>query len=80
MDLAGITQLITTFGFPIVACLCMGYYVKYITDKNREEIEKINTQHREEMREITQAVNNNTLALTQLTDFISGVKHGDISD
>ena len=70
MDLNAITQLITTFGFPIVACLCMGYYVKYITDRNREEIHSLNEQHRQEMAEITQAVNNNTLALTSLKDYI----------
>ena len=70
MDLANITQLITTLGFPVVACVCMGYYVKYITDRNREEIHSLNEQHRQEMAEITQAVNNNTLALTSLKDYI----------
>lgn len=72
MDAQGIMQAISTVGFPIVCCLCMGWYVKYSTDKNREELAKVNEQHKEEMTEVTQAINNNTIALTQLCDFIKG--------
>ena len=46
----------------------MAWYVKYMTDKNREMIEKINEQHKQEMFEVTEALNNNTLALQKLTD------------
>lgn len=72
MDAQAIMQAISTVGFPIVCCLCMGWYVKYSTDKNREELAKVNEQHKEEMTEVTQAINNNTIALTQLCDFIKG--------
>lgn len=65
-------QAVTTLGFPIVCCGAMMWYVKYITDKNREEIDKLNTQHNEEMKEVTLAINNNTIALTKLCDMISG--------
>lgn len=65
-------QAVTTLGFPIVCCGAMMWYVKYITDKNREEIDKLNTQHNEEMKEVTMAINNNTIALTKLCDMISG--------
>lgn len=65
-------QAVTTLGFPIVCCGAMMWYVKYITDKNREEIGKLNTQHNEEMKEVTLAINNNTIALTKLCDMISG--------
>ena len=46
----------------------MAWYVKYITDKNREEINRINEKHDTEMKEITTAINNNTLALQRLCD------------
>lgn len=72
MDLQAIMQAVTTLGFPIVCCGAMMWYVKYITDKNREEIDKLNTQHNEEMKEVTMAINNNTIALTKLCDMISG--------
>lgn len=72
MDVQAIMTAITTVGFPIVCCCAMGWYVKYSTDKNREEISKLNEQHKQEMNEVTQAVNNNTIALTKLCDLIQG--------
>lgn len=63
-------QLVSTLGFPIVCCGGMAWYVKYITDKNREQIDKILEQHKKEISEVTTALNNNTIAITQLTDYI----------
>lgn len=68
MDIPSIISAITTVGFPIVMCGAMAYYVKYITDKNREQIENINEKHATEINEITTAINNNTLALQRLCD------------
>ena len=72
MDLPTIVQIISTVGFPIACCIAMGVYVKYITDKNREEVAKLNEEHKEEMTEVTKAINNNTLALQSLTDHLKG--------
>lgn len=63
-----ISMLVSTYGFPMVMCGAMAWYVKYITDKNREMVEKINEQHKQEMVDVTEALNNNTLALQKLTD------------
>lgn len=68
MEITEILQAISTVGFPIACCLAMGWYVKDQTEKNREDIAKINAQHRDEMTEVTQAINNNTLALQHLCD------------
>lgn len=68
MDIPNIISAVTTVGFPIVMCGAMAYYVKYITDKNREQIENINEKHATEINEITTAINNNTLALQKLCD------------
>ena len=68
MNINDILTAVTTVGFPIVCCGAMMYYVKYTTDKHREEIETLNTQHKDEMREVTNAINNNTLALQKLCD------------
>lgn len=70
MNINDILTAVTTVGFPIVCCGAMMYYVKYTTDKHREEIETLNTQHKDEMKEVTNAVNNNTLALQKLCDKI----------
>lgn len=63
-----IAQLVATVGFPIVMCGGMAYFVKYITDKHREERTMLNAQHYDEMKSVTDAVNNNTLALQHLCD------------
>lgn len=71
MDVNTILQAVGTVGFPIVCAIAMAWYVKYVTDRNREDIEKLNTQHQQEMKEVTAALNNNTLALQKLSDVIS---------
>ena len=68
MDMNVMMQAVTTVGFPIVCCGAMAWYVKYVTDKNREQISMLNEQHRNEMNQVTEAVNNNTLALQKLCD------------
>lgn len=70
MDVTQIMQAIGTVGFPIVCSGAMMWYVKYITDKNREEINNITEQHKEEISEVTQALNNNTLVLQKLCDIL----------
>lgn len=70
MNLQDVLQAITTVGFPIVCCGAMMWYVKYSTDMNREEVSRLNEQHKQEMSEVTQAINNNTIALTQLCDVV----------
>lgn len=71
MDVNAILQGVGTLGFPIVCAIAMAWYVKYMTDRNREDIDKLNTQHQQEMKEVTTALNNNTLALQKLSDVIS---------
>lgn len=70
MDFNQIMQSISVVGFPIAMCCAMAWYVKYTTDKNREQINEMNDRHNGEMKEVTTAVNNNTLALTKLCDTI----------
>ena len=65
-------QLISTLGFPIVACIVMALYVKEQTKNNREDVKELNAQHSKEMNafkdEIKEALNNNTIALTKLCE------------
>lgn len=74
MDIQIFVQAVTQVGFPIVCCGAMMWYVKYSTDKNREEVDKLNDQHRQEMTDMTTAVNNNTVVLTRLCEIL---KSGD---
>lgn len=79
MDFNNALQAISTIGFPIVCCIVMAWYVKYQTDKNREDmlalIEqnredriKLDVQHKEEMNDFKQAIDNNTIALTRICE------------
>ena len=68
MDVNAIVQIVTSLGFPIVCCGAMMYYVKYITDKNRDEVASLNADHKEEMLQIKDALNNNTMAIQRLCD------------
>ena len=70
MDANTWITIVSTLGFPIVMCGLMGWYVKYITDRNRDDMNAERSQHDQEMKEITTAINNNTLALQKLTDLI----------
>ena len=67
MDIA---TLLGSYAFPVVACLGMAWYVKYITDKNSDETAKLNEQHTRIMLaykdEIKDAINNNTVVMERL--------------
>lgn len=66
MDANAIIALIQSVGFPIVMCGLMAWYVKYITDKNREEIAKEREVHKQEMSQVITAINNNTIVIEKL--------------
>lgn len=55
MDITVITNFIGSLGFPIVMCFLLF-----------TRLDKQDEQHKEEMAKITEAVNNNTIALTKL--------------
>lgn len=65
-----ITQLVTSVGFPIAMCFIMGYWIKTTHDDHREDIQRLQKNHAEETSAMTDALNNNTIALQQLIDKI----------
>ncbi|MBQ1296566.1 MAG: hypothetical protein IIY21_21150 [Clostridiales bacterium] len=71
-DTMDVIQLISSVGFPIVACLGMGWYVKYQTDAYREEVKDMQKEHKEEIQKMSDALNNNTAALQRLCDKLDG--------
>ena len=68
MDINGIVSIISSVGFPIAACIGLGWYVKYQTDNNNKEVSEMRREHQEEIAKVTDALNNNTLALQKLCD------------
>lgn len=69
-----IAQLITTLGFPIVSCIFLGWYVKTQTDNYRADVARIQSEHKDEISKVTEALNNNTLALQKLCDKMDSEK------
>lgn len=76
-----LVQIVANYGLPAIMCAVMMYYVKYREDKNddrmdaqnvrhKDEIEKLEETNRQSLSDITQALNNNTVALQKLTDYI----------
>lgn len=61
MNVTEITQLISTLGFPIVCCIALFW-----------KMNKQDENHKEEMSKMTDALNNNTVALTKLSDKLGG--------
>lgn len=64
MDVSTITQLISSVGFPIVACGVLAYLF-YREQEN----------HKEETGQFTAAINELTIALTKLSDSLGGEKN-----
>lgn len=59
---------INTLGIPTVVAIASMWYVKYREDKNDVRIDKLNEEHKQEMSDITEALNNNTIALQRICD------------
>lgn len=61
MDVNTLIQLVSSLGFPIVCCGALFW-----------KMVKTDEQHKEEMDKVTDALNNNTIALTKLSDKLGG--------
>lgn len=68
MDINAVTQLITTVGFPIAACIALYIQSNKQNDMWRTTLEQQNALHKAEMDKVTEALNNNTAALNRLID------------
>ncbi len=68
MDLTTLAQLIGTLGFPIVACCAMAYFFAKVNDNYRTDIKELQSNHKEEIAKMTEAINNNTLVIQKLVD------------
>lgn len=64
MDFTTVVQAVSAVGFPIVFCLIL---YKTMLDQNK--------QHKEESDKLTEAIHNNTIALTKLVDKLDKEEH-----
>lgn len=64
MDFASVIQAIGTVGFPIISFFVAIYALKYSFDASRQDQQK----NMETIAELSKAINNNTVVLTQLVE------------
>lgn len=68
MDANTLITMIGSLGFPIVACVAMGWFFARVNDNYRNDIKELQSTHREEVKAMTDAINNNTLVIQKLID------------
>ena len=61
-----ITEIISNLGFPIACVVGLGYYVRELTN-----------QHREEVKELSKAIDNNTLIITKMYEHFKKTEEED---
>lgn len=70
MDVSTIVSLISSLGFPIIACIYMARWVSKQMDSYRADIKELQEDHKAEIGKVTEALNNNTKALIELSAYI----------
>lgn len=68
MDANAIIAMIGSLGFPIVACIAMAWFFAKVNENYRNDIKEINATHKEEVKAMTEAIQNNTLVIQKLVD------------
>ena len=68
MNANEIVTVIQSIGFPIVMCGAMGWFVYFMYNKNRDDMETIRQTHSQETSELRTAIENNTLVMQKLID------------
>lgn len=91
MTVSDIGALISSYGFPIVACVAIAWFcyqqisaqkeqnekhtaeIMQLNKNSWEQIMALNEKHEAEVTKMTEAVNNNTLALQRLCERMGGI-------
>lgn len=63
-----IAQIISTLGFPIVACIGLAWFCKYMIDNNNKHIEKMFNMYEKANDDNRKAIENCTRAIDRLCD------------
>lgn len=70
IDITTLTQLIGSLGFPIVCCMALFWYMIKQNKAKEEEREA----HKQEISELKEAINNNSLVMQKLIDKLDADK------
>lgn len=70
MDMNLIGQLIASLGFPIVMCIVLIVFIKYVIDAHRSERKELTERYALLIEELTEVVSNNTNMISKINDKI----------
>lgn len=66
-----ILTAIGTVGFPIVACCAIAWFFNKVNENYRNDIKELSQSHKEEAKAMTEAINQNTLVIQKLCDYLT---------
>lgn len=72
MDFVTIIKSMVDVGFPVVFDVLLLGFIKYIFDKYTAIIVEKDSQHKEEVNNLSNVINNNTLVMQRLYDKLGG--------
>lgn len=72
MDFVTIIKSIVDVGFPVVFDVLLLAFIKYLFDKYTAIIVEKDSQHKEEVNNLSNVINNNTLVMQRLYDKLGG--------
>ena len=74
MDANVVTQIIATVGFPIAACVALGFFIKYVIEKflaavsdMNAKIMLMNEKHEEETKAMQEVIQANTMSIKEMS-------------
>lgn len=67
-------DIFNQLAFPLAMCVLMAWYVKYMSDNHRADMNALHAQHKDAENKITEAINNNTLIMTRICERLGEIK------
>lgn len=80
MDANIVTQIIATVGFPIAACVALGFFIKYVVDKFLAAVADMNEKHDNEINAIKDVLAANTTAIEKMNITLQSLQQRSVDD
>lgn len=76
MDVNMFIQIVNGVGFPIAACIGMGFFIVWDKKNRREDIKQTSLRQQELLEKLGESVDNNTKMVEQLVKKLGDVEKG----
>lgn len=63
-----LVNIISSVGFPILAAIACGLFIKYQMESYKSDLKEIRSEHKEEINGLRDVISQNTLVLQKLCD------------